>query len=279
VAGRDNELTLHEAATRLGVHYMTAYRYVRLGRLAAEQHDGRWWVRESDVDALATAPRTQRGRRGRPRWSPYRDRLDSRLLAGDDAGAWAIVEDALVSAADPTDVYVDVIGPVLRRIGDRWARGSVSVAEEHRATAAARRVIGRVGPRFSHRGRSRGPVVLGCAPGDRHELPLVMLADVLEGAGFDVVDLGADTPTESFVETAHRTRCRAIGISASTDAAAAAAQRTIRLLHREFPNRPILTGGPAVPTAAAASALGADGWAPDARAAVTTFTDLIDASA
>ncbi len=274
MARHDQRLTLEEAAARLGVHYMTAYRYVRLGRLAAEQRDGRWWVRASDVDALKQTPRSQPGRRGRPKWTAYRNRLDSRLLAGDDSGAWSVVEQAMISGAEPTDVYIDVLAPALRRIGDRWARGSVSVGEEHRATAAARRVVGRVGPRFARRGRGRGVVLLGGAAGDHHEMPGVMLADVLRGAGFDVVDLGANTPADSFVEAAHRTNCSAVGISASTDDAVGATERTVRVLHEKVPGCPVLVGGPAIASRKAAIALGADGWAPDARAAVALFTKL-----
>ena len=76
-----NRITLQEAAERLGVHYMTAYRYVRLGRLRATQRDGRWYVRESDLEALRTADRRPKraARRGTPVWKTYRNRLRARL--------------------------------------------------------------------------------------------------------------------------------------------------------------------------------------------------------
>ncbi|HVJ97152.1 MAG TPA: helix-turn-helix domain-containing protein, partial [Acidimicrobiia bacterium] len=63
----DDKISLQDAAERLGVHYMTAYRYVRLGHLPAERDDGgRWYVRARDVDALKreqAKPRKARGKR------------------------------------------------------------------------------------------------------------------------------------------------------------------------------------------------------------------------
>ena len=275
----DDKISLQEAAERLGVHYMTAYRYVRLGHLPAERDDGgRWHVRARDVDALKreqAKPRKARGKRGRPQWTSYRGRLRTRLLAGDHTGAWNVAEQALASGASPTDVYVDVLGPVLEDIGTRWERGSLTVGEEHRASTAARLVVGRMSPRFARRGRTRGTVVLGAASGDTHGLPLAMVADVLRGAAFDVVDLGADTPAESFVQMIRRTDAVALGISGSTDGAVDAVAKTIRAVRKVHPDIPIMVGGPAFPTAADAKAVGADGWAPDAREVPTVVENLL----
>ncbi|HVJ96157.1 MAG TPA: cobalamin-dependent protein, partial [Acidimicrobiia bacterium] len=214
-------------------------------------------------------------KRGRPQWTSYRGRLRTRLLAGDHMGAWNVAEQALASGASPTDVYVDVLGPVLEDIGTRWERGSLTVGEEHRASAAARLVVGRMSPRFARRGRTRGTVVLGAASGDTHGLPLAMVADVLRGAAFDVVDLGADTPAESFVQMIQRTDAVALGISASTDGAVDAVAKTIRAVREAHPDIPIMVGGPAFPTAADAEAVGADGWAPDAREVPTVVENLL----
>jgi MerR family transcriptional regulator, light-induced transcriptional regulator len=277
MAGPKQTLTLQDAAERLGVHYMTAYRYVRLGQLKATQRDGRWYVRASDVDALRDAGRRRRtgtrtARRGTPAWKNYRNRLRGRLLDGDGSGAWSVVEQALVSGAAPTDVYVDIIGPVMRDIGAKWQQGGVSIAEEHRASTAARRVVNRVSPRFTRRGRNRGTVILGGASGDSHELPVAMVADVLRSASFDVVELGADTPIESFVQMAKRVDPVAIGISASTQESVAVVGKTVRALRRARPNTPILVGGPAFTSQDDATAVGADGWAADARGVVDAIT-------
>ena len=80
-------VTLHEAAERLGVHYMTAYRYVRTGRLPAERDGAHWLVDPIELERLAAQPSPRhRGhaRAGAPA------RLAARLVAGDEAGAWSI---------------------------------------------------------------------------------------------------------------------------------------------------------------------------------------------
>ena len=273
---KDELLTLHEAAARLGVHYMTAYRYIRTGRLAATKLGGEWQVRSGDVDALRRKPAPDPVRRRTRTWARHAERLLDRLRHADEAGAWNVMEAALVGGADPQDLYVHVLAPALADIGRQWEDGRATVADEHRVSAVARRLVGRLGPRFVRPGRRRGTIVLGAAPGDHHELPVAMLADVLRAARFEVIDLGGATPTESFVATAVATpELVAVGVSVAADSQLPAVRATVAALHAARPGVPVLVGGPAVSSAKAANALGADGWAPDAVRAVTVFAALV----
>jgi methanogenic corrinoid protein MtbC1 len=265
----DKLVTLEDAATSLGVHYMTAYRYVRLGRLPAEQRGGRWWVDPGDVDRLRAtaqaAPGRGRAQSGR-RWAGPRDRLLDRLLAGDGPGSWAVVERALAGGAAAGDIHLRLLAPAMRTIGDRWADGSIGVDAEHRASAVAMRLVGRLGPLFARRGpTARGTVVLGGAPGDPHLLPLLMAADILRQAGVRVVDLGADLPEQSFLDAAGAVDdLRAIAVSVSTDGCTARAADVAAAVRQAHPDCRIYLGGPAQPTEQAARDLGADGWSADA---------------
>ena len=122
IAAGDELLTLHEAADRLGVHYMTVYRHVRLGMLPARKVGGSWRIDPAD---LATALRAGRRRQPAPgpapaamaskprRRAPWAERLQQRMLAGDGAGAWQVVEAAMASGVEPQDVYVEILGPAL----------------------------------------------------------------------------------------------------------------------------------------------------------------------
>ncbi|HLI25336.1 MAG TPA: B12-binding domain-containing protein, partial [Acidimicrobiales bacterium] len=157
-------ITLEEAARRLGLHYMTLYRYVRTGRLQGRREGRRWLVDPGEVAALATV--------GRRPVAATRDdrvqRLVRRLLAADARGCWNIVEDALL-AGTPADGYLSLLAPAMRRVGDLWAEGSISVGDEHRATAVAVGLVGRLGPLFASRGTHRGgTVLLGGVAGDPH---------------------------------------------------------------------------------------------------------------
>ena len=189
-ATSERMLALTQVADRLGVHYMTAYRYVRLGVLPGAKREGMWWVSERAVEGLRSRARPPT-RRGGGRWS---ERLEGCLVAGDGAGAWRLVEGLLAAGHDPTALYVDVLAPALRSLGERWAAGEIDVGEEHKATSVATRIIGSLGPRFRGPGRRRGTVVIGTPPGEQHALPVAMVADVLRAARFDVVELGCYVP-------------------------------------------------------------------------------------
>lgn len=279
-------MTLHEAAERLGVHYMTAYRYVRTGRLPAVKHGAEWRVDPADLEAFRAASAAGAGRRptrdagtrrgSRTRGLGYPHRLEGRLLAGDEAGAWTILSDAMTSGVEPAELYLEVMAPAMASIGEAWAAGEISVGDEHRASVVMQRLIGRLGPRFNRRGRKRGSVVVGAAPGDHHGVPVALAADLLRAEGFTVVDLGADTPAESFAESAEGAeRLVGVGISATTPDNDANIAATIEGIHRRL-GCPVVLGGNAVTDPEAARALGADIVTTSAADLLAAFDRLAD---
>jgi excisionase family DNA binding protein len=252
------DLSLAEAAEELGLHYMTLYRYVRTGRVPATRQGREWRVLRRDVAALhGRAGRDLRATEPGGARTSARRRLTARLLAGDEPGAWRIVEDALVSGREPTDVHLDLLVPAMASIGRRWASGRVTVADEHRASAVVTRVVARLGPLFRPRGRRRGTVLVGAVTGDRHAIPTAIATDLLRAAGFEVVDLGADVPVESFAQTAAASDgLVAVVVSVATlvdDALLAQVVDAVRVSEHLV----VLAGGPACNRALAAAA-GAD---------------------
>jgi methanogenic corrinoid protein MtbC1 len=199
------------------------------------------------------------------------------MVEGDEAGAWTIVEHALTSTLDPQDVHLELLAPALRRIGEDWEQGRLSVADEHRATVVAGRLIGRLGPRFARRGRKRGVVVVAAPAGETHALPGAMVSDLLRGAGFEVIDLGADTPTASIVEAAeHATRLAVVLIGVTSSGHDKAVRAAITALRAAGVEAPILVGGAAVPTREHAERLGASAWTgPDGGTALATVEEVL----
>jgi excisionase family DNA binding protein len=274
VSGGD-VLSLQEAADRLGVHYMTAYRYVRLGLLPATKEGSSWRVAEADLERLTGPDGLASKGRGRQDPAPWADRLEHRLLAGDEGGAWGVVEAALSAGTEPATIHLEVLSPALRAIGDGWAIGDLDVALEHRASAIAGRLIGRLGPRFVRRGVSRGSVLLAAPQGDLHALPVAMAADLVRGAGFDAEDLGADLPHESLVEAACRTqRLVAVALAASSTDNRKAVREAVRRVRDAIGDVPVLVGGGAVGDEAAARRLGADGGGGDGASLVDVLGAL-----
>ncbi len=280
----DAELTLHESAELLGVHYMTVYRYVRLGLLHADKVKGTWRVDRSDLaafqaggDAVASDPvgGPVDNRVGRRR-APWAERLEARLIAGDAAGSWGVMEAALASGAKLDELYLNVLTPALHSIGARWARGELDVSVEHRASGIAMRLVGRLGPRFMRRGRTRGAVILGAPAGEHHALSLAMLSDVLRHHGWDVSDLGGDVPTSGFVHMVKSSDCVvAVGLSVTRAEHLSIAAEAISEIRIAAPTVRVIIGGMAILDQDHARALGADDLVSDARRFVTLL-DMLD---
>lgn len=278
----DDAMTLHEAAAELGVHYMTAYRYVRLGQLPAHKVGGVWQVGRDDLDSFREpdplATPEQPVLKGRNRRVPWDKRLEQRLIAGDAAGSWSVLEAAMAAGADLETCYLDVIAPAMRSIGDRWAAGEIDVAVEHLATSIATRLVSRLGARSFRRGRSRGTVLLGAVQSERHSMPLALLADLVRLQGWDIVDLGADVPVASFVHAADRIGegLVAVGVSVTVPESLSHVLDTFTGLRAVVASDvALVAGGLAVTSDAEARALGADCHAGDAR----QFCELLDKGA
>ncbi len=268
-------VTLHDAADLLGVHYMTAYRYVRTGRLPAVREGGQWRFDRAALDALAdpSADGPPRSRKATSRVAAV-GRLEDRLVANDEPGAWRIVEDVLVGGAEPPDALVDLVAPAMARVGDRWAAGELNVADEHRATAVAQRIVGRLGPRFARRGRRRGTLVIGAPEGDHHSLPVAIAADVVRGRGFEVLELGAHTPADSFVDAADGRDLVAVVVTLTAGSRPTAVTGIVRALRDAQVDAPIVVGGSGSAESTARRA-GADRFAQgDARVLAALVDEL-----
>lgn len=226
---------------------MTAYRYVRHGQLKATKSDGEWRVTEADLAEFQASTSSNRGRPGRSsRTAPWAERMEARLIAGDGTGAWGVVEGAMAAGAPVERVYTEVISPALVSIGDRWAAGELDIAAEHRASAVVQRLIGRLGPMAARRGRSRGVLVLGGPSGERHSIVVSMLGDLLRTGGWEVSDLGADVPAESFVTAINESDPVAVIVSVTDSASIASATDVCSVVHRDCPNAVVIVGGNAV---------------------------------
>jgi MerR family transcriptional regulator, light-induced transcriptional regulator len=128
-----------------------------------------------------------------------RDELRDALHGLDESGAEAALDRLLAAFALDT-VLRDVILPFLADLGDAWARGTVTVGQEHFATAV---IAGRLHALGRGRDAGVGPrAVLACPSDERHELGLLCFALALRGRGWRVCYLGADTPTAAIAGVA-----------------------------------------------------------------------------
>jgi excisionase family DNA binding protein len=275
-------LGLQEAADQLGVHYMTAYRYVRTGRLPATRIGSQWWVDPRDLPAAAAGspvagrPRTETRRASR---ATAARRLEDRLVAGDEPGAWTIVEGRLGSGSDPDEVLLDGLGEAMRSVGHGWEAGDYTVDDEHRAAGVATRVIARLGARFTARGPKHGSVILGTPPHELHGLPTAMAANVLRSRGYEVVDLGADVPEAAFGSAVTKVqRPLAVAVAVTAGNHDRAVRAIVRAVHEVSPGLPVLVGGAAIAGEEHAARLGA-GWSGGDARRLGEMIDELDRAA
>lgn len=271
-------MTLEEAAERLGVHYMTAYRYVRQGKLSATRVKGVWQVTPQAIDGFRQRlnERKERPRTGDDsrRTGDYVNELHACLVNADAGGAWGVLQRAIDAGGEIGTVYLEILAPAMARIGEEWSRGEIDIAIEHQATAIATRLVGQMSPRFVRRGRRRGEVLIGGPSGERHALALAMLGDLLRLEGYDVFDLGADTPANSFVHAASKINdLTAVGVSVTTTDSVEGAIDVVRTLRRAISDDvPVVLGGSAISGPDHAREIGADFYANGARG----FIELLD---
>jgi excisionase family DNA binding protein len=262
-------LSLKDVAERLDVHYMTVYRYVRLGMLPATQQGRTWVVRADDLAIFAEDPpsATQRGD------APWDERLLSRMLDADVSGAWALTEAALASGMKPAEAYEALVVPALRNVGDMWEAGEIGVADEHAASQVASRIIALLAPRMARRGVRRGTVVLGSTQTEAHSIASSIAADLFRAAQLNVVDLGVNLPPESLAASvAGRDGVSAVAISVTTPGQEIEIARSVAAV-RDVSEARLIIGG-AGTDEAGAKAAGADAYARTAQDAILLLEEL-----
>jgi MerR family transcriptional regulator, light-induced transcriptional regulator len=237
-------MQLREAAEALGVHYQTAYGWVRQGTLPARKTGRGYEVLDRDV--LALAERRASGTPPPPEvrvrdWPAHAGRLYGAIVTGDETLARHDF-DRLALGVSMTDLCERVLAPALRRVGDEWAAGELTIAEEHRASAICERLIA---PR-AHQppGRPRGIAVTATPPAERHSLPALMAAACLREDRWLVHHLAADLPVADVIGLALEVGADLVVLSSATAQTARAARRAAREIGFSAPRLRVLAGRP-----------------------------------
>lgn len=195
------------------------------------------------------------------------EQLWTAVTGRDEYRAADIVLEALEGGTPPETVLLDVIAPVQARVGTEWAANRLTVAQEHAASAITERVIAAVAHHPSARTAPRlGRVTVACVDQEWHVLPARLLAEVLALRGWRVDFLGAQVPTPHLIAHLHAGGADAVALSSSIPTRLPAAHAAITGC--QAIGVPVLAGGAAFgPDGRYARVLGANAWAPDARAA------------
>ena len=160
-------------------------------------------------------------------------------------------------------------------VGKKFSDGELFVPEMLMAAQAMKAGLEVLKPHLSGEDAvSRGTVVIGTVKGDLHDIGKNLVAMMMEGAGFDVVDLGVDIDAEKFVKAAVEHNAGVIALSALLTTTMPAMGATIAAIKEAGIAAQVIIGGAPV-TEAFAGQIGADGYSEDAPGAVELARKLI----
>ena len=165
------------------------------------------------------------------------------LLARDVGAARAVIEASLHAGLAVPEIYLGILQPALYEIGRWWAVGDFSVADEHSATAVTLSVLGMLGPRMRTAPKDGRLAVVTGSPEERHALGVQMVADFLEGDGWEVLNLGASTPASDLARMADAERPDVVALSTSTPAGLPGAAEAVGALLALDPRPLVVLGG------------------------------------
>jgi DNA-binding transcriptional MerR regulator len=173
-------------------------------------------------------------------WRDHIERMAGAIARFDELELDRIHEEAL-SLHPMEQVTRRLYLPLLAHLGERWREVAGAIAEEHFFAMYLR---SKLGARLQHRARyAAGPLVLGaCAPGEQHEIGLLLFALEANGAGLRTALLGADTPLEDVAIACNRSGCQAVVVSSSIDPAPGFFSTALSALVRAV-RVPVFVGG------------------------------------
>lgn len=205
------------------------------------------------------------------------EELKRAVLSGDDERAAELTKKALKEGIEPGKVLNEALIPAMEIVGREYEEGERYVPEMLISAEAMKAAMGVLRPRLVETGvRLKGKVVIGTVEGDLHDIGKNLVAMMLEGAGFEVIDLGVEVTAERFVQAVREHKPDVLGMSALLTTTMIHMPEVIEALKEAGLREEVkvIVGGAPV-TQEYAEKIGADGYAPDAANAVAVVKKLL----
>lgn len=183
-------------------------------------------------------------------------------LKGQD-GVFELVRDALATGADPNDVLTKGLMPGMNDVGKKFSRNEVFVPDLLMAAKAMTAGMDQLKPHFeSGAAKRRGVLIVGTVKGDLHDIGKNLVRMMMEGAGYEVIDLGVDVSPEAFLAKVEERPGSMVGLSALLTTTMVNMEETTRLIKSKFPETIVVVGGAPL-TWEFCKKIGADAYSPD----------------
>ncbi len=198
------------------------------------------------------------------------------ILTGNAKKAEEVTKAALEANVDPSELLGKYMIPAMDEVGKRFECNEYFVPELLIAARAMKTSLQLLTPKLAAAGaKAAGRVVTGTVQGDLHDIGKNLVASMLEGGGFQVIDLGVDVPAERFVEAAKEKDGTIIALSALLTTTMTMMKNVIEALDKAGLRRTtkVIVGGAPI-TQQYADEIGADGYSDNASAAVALARKL-----
>jgi 5-methyltetrahydrofolate--homocysteine methyltransferase len=199
------------------------------------------------------------------------------VIDGETSSVEAGVKALLADGVSVETILQDGLIKAMGEVGQRYEDGDLYVPEMVMAAESMQAGMALLKPYLVDSGiKSAGTVIIGAVKGDLHDIGKNLVAVMLEGAGFDVIDLGTDVEPQKFVEAVRKNSAAVVGLSALLTTTMEKMKFTIETLKKEGlrDDVKVIVGGAPV-TEDYAQQIGADGYAPDAVSAVKLVRVLL----
>jgi len=198
------------------------------------------------------------------------------VIGGKAAATQQEVKNALQAGIKPEQILSEGLIAAMSEVGARFERGEFYVPEMLIAARAMQSGLSILRPLLTEQAMAmRGKVVIGTVKGDLHDIGKNLVAMMLEGAGYEVVDLGTDVPPEKFASAVREHHPALVGMSALLTTTMRNMKETIEAIEDiGLRGQVKIIVGAAPLTEAFAKEVGADGYAPDASRAVALAKSL-----
>lgn len=206
--------------------------------------------------------------------------LYTAVLEGDAPTTKELVQQALNEGTDPQKLLDETLIPAMDEVGRLFETNEYFVPELLIAARAMKGALELIRPLLAIKGtESAGKVVIGTVRGDLHDIGKNLVAAMLEGGGFEVIDLGVDVPPEKFVAAVRDQGAQLIAMSALLTTTMPGMKSVIDALEQGGvrPNVKVMIGGAPV-TQRYADEIGADGFSDNASGAVRLARTLAAAA-
>ena len=200
------------------------------------------------------------------------------LIEEERQAASKLIQEAVNQGVQVKDIYLQVFQPCLREIGRLWQMNRLSVAQEHYCAAATQWIMAQFFPYIFATPKIGRRFIAACVAGELHELGIRMVADFFAMEGWDTYYVGANTPTESILQTIKERGADILGISATMTFHVSRVAELIKRVGDATSDREIkiMVGGyPFNIAPQLFEHVGADGYASDAQEALQLAQRLI----